>query len=57
MESIGSREILYYIPFTDMPMPMGGLNILTVFNTGGGSPGLQTSTEPEFSASSIFLLT
>jgi F-type H+-transporting ATPase subunit a len=33
MESIGSREILYFIPGTDTPMPMGGLNILTVFNT------------------------
>ena len=32
MESIGERLIWYYVPFTDIPIPMGGLNILTVFN-------------------------
>lgn len=33
MESIGERLIWQFIPFTDIPIPMGGLNILTVFNT------------------------
>lgn len=32
MESIGERLIWYYIPFTDIPVPLGGLNILTIFN-------------------------
>lgn len=32
MESIGERLIWYFIPFTDIPMPLGGLNILTVLN-------------------------
>lgn len=32
MESIGERLIWYYVPFTDIPIPMGGVNILTVFN-------------------------
>lgn len=32
MESIGERLIWYFIPFTDIPIPMGGLNILTVLN-------------------------
>ena len=32
MESIGERLIWYYIPFTDIPIPLGGVNILTVFN-------------------------
>jgi len=34
MESIGERLIWHYIPFTDVPMPLGGLNALTVFNAG-----------------------
>jgi F-type H+-transporting ATPase subunit a len=33
MESIGERLIWYYVPFTDIPIPMGGVNILTVFNS------------------------
>lgn len=33
MESIGERLIWHYIPGTDIPIPMGGLNVLTVFNT------------------------
>ncbi len=33
MEHIGNRLIWYYVPFTDVEIPMGGLNILTVFNT------------------------
>ena len=33
MEHIGERLIWYYVPFTDIPIPMGGLNVLTVFNT------------------------
>lgn len=32
MESIGERLIWYYIPFTDIPIPLGGVNILTIFN-------------------------
>lgn len=32
MESIGERLIWYYVPFTDIPIPLGGVNILTVFN-------------------------
>ncbi len=33
MENIGQRAIWHYIPFTDHPIPLGGLNYLTVFNT------------------------
>ncbi len=33
MESIGDREIWYFIPGTNAEIPLGGLNILTVFNT------------------------
>lgn len=33
MERIGERLIWHYLPFTDIPLPMGGLNIMTVFNT------------------------
>jgi len=33
MERIGEREILFYIPGTNMEIPLGGLNVLTVFNT------------------------
>ncbi len=32
MESIGERLIWYYIPFTDIPIPLGGINVLTLFN-------------------------
>ena len=33
MERIGEREILFFIPGTNMEFPLGGLNVLTVFNT------------------------
>jgi F-type H+-transporting ATPase subunit a len=33
MESIGERLIWFYIPFTDIPIPMGGVNVVTVGNT------------------------
>ena len=33
MESIGDRLIWYYIPFTDLLIPGGGVNVLTIFNT------------------------
>ncbi|MCC6145785.1 MAG: F0F1 ATP synthase subunit A [Candidatus Hydrogenedentes bacterium] len=33
MEHIGDRLIWYYIPFTDIRIPLGGVNVLTVFNT------------------------
>lgn len=33
METIGDRYILYYIPGTDMPIPLNGVNPLTIFNT------------------------
>lgn len=33
MESIGERLIWHFIPFTDIPIPLGGVNVLTVFNT------------------------
>lgn len=33
MEEIGQRLIWHYVPFTDIPIPMGGINILTVGNT------------------------
>ena len=33
MENIGERLVWNYIPFTDVPIPMGGVNILTIFNT------------------------
>ena len=33
MESIGERLIWHYVPFTDIPIPLGGINVLTVFNT------------------------
>lgn len=33
MEHIGDRLIWYYIPFTDVEIPWGGVNVLTVFNT------------------------
>ena len=33
MEQIGERLIWHYIPGTGITIPMGGLNVLTVFNT------------------------
>lgn len=33
METIGDRLVWYYVPFTDIPLPLGGVNVLTVFNT------------------------
>jgi len=33
MENIGNRLVWYYIPFTDVEIPMGGVNVMTVFNT------------------------
>ncbi len=30
MEGIGHRPVIHYFPFTDWPLPMGGLNIITV---------------------------
>ncbi|MCX8065491.1 MAG: F0F1 ATP synthase subunit A [Candidatus Hydrogenedentes bacterium] len=33
MEAIGSRWVIYYIPGTDIPLPLGGLNIFTVLAT------------------------
>ncbi len=33
MEQIGERLIWHYVPFTDIPIPLGGVNVLTVLNT------------------------
>ena len=33
MEHIGERLIWHYVPGTDIPIPLGGVNVLTVFNT------------------------
>ena len=33
MEEIGERLVCNYLPFTDMAIPMGGVNTLTIFNT------------------------
>ena len=33
MESIGDRLIWYYVPFTNIEIPGGGINVLTVFNS------------------------
>ena len=33
MERIGERLIWYYFPFTDIEIPGGGINVLTVLNT------------------------
>ena len=33
MEHIGQRLILHYVPYTDVRIPMGGLNIITVMST------------------------
>ena len=39
MEHIGERLIWYYVPFTDVEIPGGGINALTVLNTiFGGQP-------------------
>ena len=33
MENIGERLIWHYLPFTDIALPAGGVNVLTIFNT------------------------
>lgn len=33
METIGERYIIHYWPGTDMAIPLGGLNVYTIFNT------------------------
>jgi len=33
MERIGERLILHYLPFTNVELPLGGVNVLTIFNT------------------------
>ena len=33
MERIGERLVWYYLPFTDIALPGGGINVLTVLNT------------------------
>jgi len=33
METIGERLIWHYVPHTEIPIPMGGVNVLTIFNT------------------------
>jgi len=33
MEDIGERLIWYYVPGTQIPIPLGGVNVLTVFNS------------------------
>jgi F-type H+-transporting ATPase subunit a len=33
MESIGERLVWHYVPFTDIPIPLRGLNIVTVLNS------------------------
>jgi len=33
MEHIGEQLVWHYLPFTDIPLPMGGVNALTVVNT------------------------
>lgn len=33
MDSIGERYILYYLPFTDVRIPLGGVNPVTILNT------------------------
>jgi F-type H+-transporting ATPase subunit a len=33
MEQIGERLIWHYLPGTDLTLPVGGINILTIFNT------------------------
>ena len=33
MEHIGERLVWHYVPFTDIPIPLGGVNIITVSST------------------------
>ena len=33
MEEIGQRLIGHYVPFTNIPLPLGGVNVITVYNT------------------------
>ena len=33
MENIGERLIWHYVPFTNIALPLGGVNVLTLFNT------------------------
>ncbi len=33
MEKIGERLIWHYVPFTDIALPLGGVNVLTILNT------------------------
>lgn len=33
MEELGQIEVRHYVPFTDIPIPMGGINIITALNT------------------------
>lgn len=33
MEKIGERLIWFFVPGTNTPIPLGGLNVLTIFNT------------------------
>lgn len=33
MEEIGQRLIWHYVPFTDIELPLGGVNVITVANT------------------------
>ena len=33
MDDIGSRLVWYYVPFTDIEIPMNGINILTLMNS------------------------
>ena len=33
MEEIGHRLVWHYMPFTDIELPFGGVNVLTVANT------------------------
>ena len=33
MEEIGQRLVWHYVPFTDIELPLGGVNVLTVANT------------------------
>ena len=33
MEELGKRLVWHYVPFTDIELPMGGINVLTVGNS------------------------
>lgn len=33
MEQIGHRLVMRYLPFTDIPLPLGGVNVITVLST------------------------